>query len=145
MDSYEIKSIKEWKFRDEVEEVDLMDNELIDPNDVTKVLMALPNLKALWLNDNPVEKNCSNFNVIGDHFDKLEIFNSKLTEKAGEWAMLFYARDSGAKTLADITSLNLRGKNLLMVSDLSFLKQMTNLKHLDISDNVDMYKPKAML
>ena len=32
-----------------------------------------------------------------------------------------------------------------MVTDLSFLKQMTNLKHLDISDNVDMYKPKAML
>ena len=122
-----------------------MDNELFDPNDVTKVLMTLPNLKALWLNDNPVVKNCSNFNVIGDHFDKLEIFNSTLTEKAGEWAMLFYARDSGAKTLADITSLDLHGKNLLMVTDLSFLKEMTNLKYLDISDNVDMYKPKAML
>ena len=29
-----------------------------------------------WLNNNPVEKNCANFNIIGDHFDKLEVFNS---------------------------------------------------------------------
>ena len=61
--------------------------------------MTLPNLKACWLNENPVASNCSNFNVIGNHFDKLEIFNSQLTSKAGEWAMLFYARDSGAKSL----------------------------------------------
>ena len=59
--------------------------------------------------------------------------------------MLFYARESGAKTLEEITSLNLSGKNLLTVEDLSFLKKMTNLKFLDISDNVDMYKPKEML
>jgi len=83
--------------------------------------MTLPNLRALWLNDNPVQKNCSNFNVIGDHFDKLEIFNSALTAKAGEWAMLFYARDTGAKTLEEIESLTLSGKNLLTVDDLSFL------------------------
>ena len=93
LEDYGIKSIKEWKFRDEVEEVNLMDNEIFDPNDVTKVLMKLPKLKALWLNGNPVAKNCTNFNVIGDHFDNLEVFNSTLTEKAGAWAMLFYARD----------------------------------------------------
>lgn len=145
LDDYDIKSIKEWKFREEVEEIDLMNNALFDPNDITKVLMTLPNLKACWVNDNPVATNCSNFNVIGDHFDKLEIFNSSLTEKAGEWAMLFYARGSGAKTLEEITSIDLSGKNLLMVTDLSFLKKMTNLRTLDISDNVDMYKPKAML
>jgi tubulin--tyrosine ligase-like protein 12 len=107
--------------------------------------MKLPNLKALWLNENPVATNCANFNIIGDHFDKLEIFNSQLTSKAGEWAMLYYARDSGAKTLEEITSLDLSGKNLLMVEDISFLKKLTNLKHLDIGNNVDMYKPDAML
>ena len=32
----------------------LMDNEILDPNNVTKFLMTLPNLKALWLNGNPV-------------------------------------------------------------------------------------------
>ena len=37
------------------------------------------------------------------------------------------------------------GKNLLMVDDISFLSKMTSLKKLDISNNVDMYKPSAML
>jgi len=30
--------------------------------------------------------------VIGDLIPKLEILNSKLTGKAGDWAMLFYAK-----------------------------------------------------
>ena len=55
--------------------------------------MKLPNLKALWLNDNPVAASCSNFEIIGNHFEKLEIINSQLTAKAGEWAILFYARE----------------------------------------------------
>ena len=32
-----------------------------------------------------------------------------------------------------------------MCDDLTFLKKLVNLKHLDISNNVDMYKPKEML
>ena len=122
-----------------------MDNQILDPNNITNILMKLPNLKALWLNGNPCETNCSNFNVIGDHFDKLEIFNSALTCKAGEWAMLYYARDTGAKTLEEITYLDLSGKNLLTVDDITFLKKMVNLRTLDIGENVDMYKPAAML
>ena len=59
--------------------------------------------------------------------------------------MLFYARDTGAKTMEEITYLDLAGKNLLTVDNLDFLKKMTNLKVLDISDNVDMYKTKEML
>ena len=145
LDEYDIDNLGEISFREEAEEISLMGNQIHNPKDITEVLMKLPNLKAAWLNDNPVATNCSNFNIIGDHFEKLEIFNSTLTAKAGEWAMLFYARDTGAKTLEEITSLDLRGKNLLMVDDISFLKKMTNLKTLDISDNVDMYKPKEML
>ena len=117
----------------------------MDPNDVTKILMTLPNLRALWLNNNPVTTACSNFEIIGNHFDKLEIINSKLTTKAGEWAMLFYARDTGAKTVEEITTLDLSSKNLLMIEDISFMSKLTNLKTLDISDNLDMYKPAEML
>ena len=121
LDEYEIQDLKNIQFREEVEEISLWGNQIFNPEDITKNLMTLPNLKALWLNDNPVVTNCQNFNVIGNVFDKLEIFNSALTAKAGEWAMLFYARDSGAKRLEDIVSLELQGKNLLMVKDLSFL------------------------
>ena len=73
LDEYNIASLKAIKFRDEVEEISLWGNSILDPNNVTKNLMALPNLKALWLNGNPVETNCANFNIIGDHFDKLEV------------------------------------------------------------------------
>lgn len=93
LDDYGIDSLESMKFREEVEEISLMDNKIHSPKDITSGLMKLPNLKACWLNGNPVMENCANFNVIGDHFDKLEIFNSHLTCKAGEWAMLFYARD----------------------------------------------------
>jgi len=113
LDEYDIKELKDIKFREEVQEISLWSNQVHNPNDVTEILMKLPNLKACWLNDNPVEKNCSNFNIIGGYFDKLEIFNSKLTSKAADWAMLFYARDTGAKTMEEITTLDLTGKNLL--------------------------------
>jgi hypothetical protein len=145
LDEYDIADLSKIPFREEVEEISLWGNKITNPQDITTILMKLPNLKACWLNSNPVADNCANFNVIGDHFDKLEIFNSTLTAKAGEWAMLFYARDSGAKTLDEITSLDLNGKNLLMVDDLSFMTKMVNLKTLDISNNVDMYKPNEML
>ena len=56
-------------------------------------MVPLPNLKALWLNDNPVVTACSNFNTIADIMPKLEIMNSQLTSKAGEWSMLFYAKE----------------------------------------------------
>lgn len=59
--------------------------------------------------------------------------------------MLYYAKDQGAQRLEDIVSLDLSGKNLLIVDDLTFLSKMTSLKKLDISDNVDMYKPREML
>ena len=76
LDEYGIKSLEGFKFREEVEEISLFGNDIRKPTDITTILMKLPNLKALWLNGNPVQSNCSNFNIIGDHFDKLEIFNS---------------------------------------------------------------------
>ena len=145
LDEYGITDLKEIPFREEVEEISLFDNEIFNPNNIAEILMKLPNLKGLWLNDNPVVKNCSNFEIIGDYFEKLEIFNSQLTTKAGLWAMMFYARDSGAKTPDDIVYLDLRGKNLLMVDNLDFLLELKNLKTLDISDTLDMYKPREML
>lgn len=145
LDEYEIEDLTKINFRPEVEEISLWSNKIEKPTMITEVLMKLPNLKALWLNDNPVQANCANFNIIGNHFDKLEIFNSALTAKAGEWALLFYARDTGAKRLEDIAHLDLSGKNLLMVDDLEFLNRLTSLKTLDISNNIDMYKPTEML
>lgn len=61
LDEYDIESLKDIKFREEVEEISLWGNKILDPNNITEILMKLPNLKALWLNDNPCENNCANF------------------------------------------------------------------------------------
>ena len=61
LDEYDIETLTDIKFREEVEEISLWGNKILDPNNITEILMKLPNLKALWLNDNPVETNCANF------------------------------------------------------------------------------------
>jgi hypothetical protein len=58
---------------------------------------------------------------------------------------MFYAKDSGAKKPEDVVHLDLRGKNLLMVDNIDFLLEFKNLKTLDISETLDMYKPREML
>ena len=94
LDNLEIDSIKKLPaFPDTTEEISFFGNKIVDPKDVNDVLVPLPNLKAFWLNDNPVVENCSNFNCIAEAMPKLEIINSQLTAKAGEWAMLFYAKE----------------------------------------------------
>jgi hypothetical protein len=35
LDEYEIESLKDFKFREEVEEISLWSNKIFDPNDVT--------------------------------------------------------------------------------------------------------------
>jgi len=44
---------------------------------------------------------------------KLEIINSVLTPNAGEWAMLYFARDHNVQKLEDIKFLDLSGRGVL--------------------------------
>ena len=67
-------------------------NQIENPNDIAEKLVPLPNLRALWLNGNPVVDTCSNFSMISETMPALEILNSQLTGKAGEWAINFYAK-----------------------------------------------------
>lgn len=113
MDSLGIEDLSTLPFPEQTEEVSLFDNEIMNPKFIVDCLVPLPNLKAMWLNNNPVVDACSNFHAISELMPNLEICNSVLTAKAGEWAMLFYARDQGAKSLQEIKSLNLAGKGLL--------------------------------
>jgi hypothetical protein len=48
-----------------------MYNLIENPGEVTSYLYPLPNLKALWLNYNPVTEACVNFNQIGEHMPQL--------------------------------------------------------------------------
>lgn len=112
--------------------VDLMFNKIDNPGQVTKHLMPLPNLKALWLNGNPVADSCANFNTIGEYFESLEILNSKFTSKAGEWAIKFYGKN---EDLEEIEYLDLSGKGVLCLNDISIFSKLKKLRKVDISEH----------
>lgn len=100
-------------FSQHAEEISLFGNKIENPGQITTFLMPLPNLKALWLNGNPVVDNCVNFETIGEMMPSLEILNSKFTAKAGRWALLFYAKDQGVIDINQIRELDLTGKGVL--------------------------------
>ena len=115
-------------------------NGIENPNDIAKVLVPLPNLRALWLNGNPVVDNCSNFSMIGDTMPALEILNSQLTNKSGEWAMKFYAKEQlGVDDLNKVERLDLSGKGILNMPSADVFSLMPNLKKLDISNHPEFF------
>lgn len=103
-------------------------------------MVPLPNLRAFWLNGNPVVDTCSNFSMIGSTMPKLEILNSVLTNKAGEWSMLFYAKDqTGATSLETVDRLDLSSKGILNMPSADVFGRMTNLKTLDINGHPEFF------
>lgn len=101
--------------------------------------MPLPNIKALWLNANPVVQQCSNFSSIAELMPTLEIINSKFTNQAGEWALLYYSRGQAAKSLEEIEHLNLSGRGITYLKDLALLDRLSNLKRLDLTDHPELF------
>lgn len=53
--------------------------------------------------------------------------------------MLFYAREQEVSDLAQIKTLNLSGKGVLSMKDLSVFDKMTSLKFLDITDHPEFF------
>jgi hypothetical protein len=139
LDELKITSLAEFKWPETLEELSMIGNEIVNPNDIVKSIVPLPNIKAMWFNANPVVTQCSNFSSISDLMPTLEIINSKFTNQAGEWAILFYAREQGAKTLEEIEHLNLGGRGLTFIKDISLFDRLTSLKRLDLSDHPEFF------
>lgn len=71
---------------------------------------------------------------------KLEILNSQLTNRAGDWAMSFYAKEqTGCNSLEEVERLNLAGKGILYMASAEVFGRMINLKKLDISDHPEFF------
>jgi tubulin--tyrosine ligase-like protein 12 len=70
LDDYGINSLKELPnkgvFPDRTEQLSLMDNGIINPNEIANNLVNLPNLKGLWMNRCPVVDACANFDSISE-------------------------------------------------------------------------------
>ena len=145
LDNCGITSLKNLpQFPDTTEQISLFGNQIENPNDIAEVMVPLPNLRAVWLNGNPVVDTCSNFSMIGSLMPKLEILNSQLTNKAGEWAMLFYAKEqTGATSLETVERLDLSSKGILYMPSAEIFGRMTNLKKLDISDHPEFFMTEA--
>ena len=77
LDNLDISSLRSLpQFPDTTEQISMFGNNVENPNDIAEVLVPLPNLRALWMNGNPVVDTCSNFSEIGSVMPKLEILNS---------------------------------------------------------------------
>jgi tubulin--tyrosine ligase-like protein 12 len=144
-DEYGIASLAHLPFSPLTEQVSLFNNNIENPGEITSYLLDLPNLKALWLNGNPVVDNCVNFNQIAELMPALEIINSKLTARAGAWAMLFYAKDQQVSRIEDIRVLDLTSKGLLYVKDISIFSQMSSLETLNLSDHPEFLQTDEQL
>jgi tubulin--tyrosine ligase-like protein 12 len=144
LDNLGLETLKNLpEFPEHTTQISLFGNEIQNPNEIAEKIVPLPNLKALWLNGNPVVDACSNFNAISELMPELEIINSTLTAKAGEWAMLFYAKEQGATCLSEIRALDLGGRSVLHMSSADIFGQMTNLRKLDLSDHPDFFYDEA--
>ncbi|TKY72867.1 Tubulin--tyrosine ligase protein 12 [Spatholobus suberectus] len=71
----------------------LLGNKLNSAEVVVQEIMKFKHLKGIWLNNNPVLKNCDGelAGVILKELPELEIYNSSFTSNFGEWALGFCA------------------------------------------------------
>ncbi len=141
LDEMGITTIKSLpKFPDQCEQISLFGNEIENPNDIAEKLVPLPNLKALWLNGNPVVDTCSNFTMISTTMPSLEILNSTFTGKAGEWALNFYSKlQCDGASLAEAEKLDLSGRGILYMPSADVFSKMVKLRKLDISDHPEFF------
>ena len=144
LDDYGILNLDNVKFEDSATEISLWDNKINDPHTITDNLINLPNLKALWLNGNPLQDNCHNFNQIGEFMTCLEIINSSFTSKASEWALIFCCKDQGVKSLEEITYLDVSARDVLKIKDVRIFEKLVNMKTIDFSEHKDLLKVKEI-
>ncbi|KAF3965038.1 hypothetical protein CMV_010731 [Castanea mollissima] len=98
----------------------LCGNKLENVEIIAREVTKFEQLRALWLNNNPVVKNCDSQleNRVLQGLPRLEIYNSRFTAKFGAWALGFcggvYGKDNpgsiyeGDHQLESVSSLDLR-------------------------------------
>ncbi|GAB4838042.1 hypothetical protein Ancab_027570 [Ancistrocladus abbreviatus] len=110
-------------------------------------ITKLRNLRALWLNDNPVVSSCDHHmtHTIIQSFPKLEIFNSHFTGNYGDWALGYCGGICGKDNtsfqqsqhpLQSVTSLDLSNRNIRNLINKAFSPaQLPCLSYLNLRGN----------
>lgn len=109
----------------------LWGNKLEDVADLLTVLTSLPNLRGLWIKENPLNEAPKIKESILSCCKKLEIFNSKFTPNYGSWALSFIANNYEPKTVA---ILNLSERDITKLNKEAF-EPFSNVAKVDFTDN----------
>ncbi|KAJ8568776.1 hypothetical protein K7X08_030998 [Anisodus acutangulus] len=124
----------------------LCGNNLRDVEIVAKEVTRLKNLKALWLNNNPVLEHSNSEAAIIQGCPGLEICNSKFTSNYGEWALGFcggiYDQDNAGcahlreHPLESVTSLDLSNRSIRNLINKAFNPDdIPSLSYLNLRGN----------
>ncbi|PHT45524.1 hypothetical protein CQW23_14682 [Capsicum baccatum] len=124
----------------------LCNNNLRDVGVVSKEVARLKNLKALWLNNNPILEHSNSEAAIIQGCPGLEICNSKFTSNYGEWALGFcggiYDKDNAGcahqrdRPLESVTSLDLSNRSIRNLMNKAFNpNEITSLSYLNLRGN----------
>ena len=145
IEQFDLPSIKELNIAERfpnLEVLSLLGNQISDSSEILGLVSGLKNLKALWLNSNPVAEVEGLEKSILDLCPKLEMYNSKFTENWSEWILLFFAHSTKPET---VSYLNISGRGIKELKPEAF-KRFRNLARLDISNNeVDISKIKEII
>ncbi|XP_044464810.1 tubulin--tyrosine ligase-like protein 12 isoform X2 [Mangifera indica] len=132
----------------DLQALSLCGNKLENVEIVVQEVTKFKNLRALWLNNNPVLEKCDcNMEVaILQGCPRLEIFNSYFTSKFGEWALCFcgevYVKDKPSTLqqndhpLQSVTSLDLSDRCIHNLLNEAFSPaELPSISHLNIRGN----------
>ncbi|XP_061352507.1 uncharacterized protein LOC133297391 [Gastrolobium bilobum] len=126
----------------------LFGNKLNRAEVVVQEVIKFKHLKGLWLNNNPVLKNCDGevAGVVLKELAELEIYNSTFTSNFGEWALGFcagiYGKDNPGNAgqddspLQSVSTLDLSNRNIQNVINKAFSPVcLPSLSYLNIRGN----------
>ncbi|XP_015889057.3 uncharacterized protein LOC107423918 [Ziziphus jujuba] len=129
----------------------LCENKLENIDVVVQEVTKFKELRALWLNNNPVVRNCGGqlADRVMEELPNLEIYNSVFTTKFGEWALGFcgevYDKENpgsssnfheAESSLRRITSLDLSNRSIHNLINKEFSPiQLPSLTHLNLRGN----------
>lgn len=127
--------------------LNLWGNRLQNADTVVQEVTKCKNLRAVWLNDNPVLENCGSFvaNAILEGISSLEIYNSCFTNNSSEWALGFCRGIIGmdnpdfstetASALEAITSLDLSDRCISSLPKVFSPAVLPSLSHINLKGN----------
>lgn len=114
---------------------------LSNPADLLQTLMSLPELKALWINETPLDDDQTKEAVLIS-CPGIEILNSTFTQRYGSWALSYVAKNFNQET---VTRLDLSDRGITELKKEAFAP-FKNLTILNIKGNdVDLSSIQSII